>query len=160
MKKSKLGLLSLIVIAVCILLASCDNFIVPETKGETSRAYNNNALSRKIELAMWHTAENYETSVETLQGHIQALLQPDINTESRSRSSVTSVYSYSVTVENGFSSLPVNRRHPNAAPERSVIPFYVFQLENREEGTSGFAFTCGDPREKSVFISPNNKTLT
>ena len=89
MKKSKLGLLCLIVIAVCVLLASCDNFIVPETKGEAPQAYNNKALSRKIELAMWHTAENYETSVETLQGHVQALLQSD--TELRSRSSVTSV---------------------------------------------------------------------
>ena len=104
MKKSKLGLLSLIVIAVCILLASCDNFIVPETKGETSRAYNNNALSRKIELAIWHTAENYETSVETLQEQVEDWLKFNSENEERSPSVITGVHTYTVTKENGFSS--------------------------------------------------------
>ena len=116
MKNSKLGLFilfSLMVFTLSILLASCDIFFMPESKIiKSPQIYNNHELSRKAELALWHTAESYETSVETLQEQVQAWLQPDTGTESRSRSSVTSIYSYSVTVENGFSSLPVNRRPP------------------------------------------------
>ena len=140
-------LFNLPVITICFLLASCDNFFMPESKiGKVSQNYNISPINRKSELALWHLAENHESPVETLQEQVQAWLQSDTGTESRNKSSVTSVYSYSVTVENGFSSLPANRRSPDAAPERSVIPFYVFKLENHSEGTSGFAFTCGDLR--------------
>ena len=138
MKKNKLGLLilfSLLVLTLSVILESCDIFFIHETKtGEAPQIYKSPSLSRTAELALWHTAENHETSVETLQGKVQAWLQPDTGTESRSRSNVTGVYSYSVTVENGFSSLPANRRPSNAAPERSVIPFYIFNLENQIEG--------------------------
>jgi len=138
---------SFLVVTIGVLLPSCDIFFMPESKIiKAPQTYSNHVLSRKAELALWHTVENYETPVETLQGQVQAWLQPDTGIESRSKSSVANVYSYSVTVENGFSSLPANRRLPNAAPERSEIPFYVFNLENRTEGTNGFAFTCGDPR--------------
>jgi len=137
-------LFSLSVITVCVLFVSCENFFMPESKiVKAPLNYINPSLGRKAELALWHTAESFETSVETLQEQIQAWLQPEAENASRSRSSVTSVYSYSITKENGFSSVPADRRSPDARSERSVIPFNVFQLENRSEGTSGFAFTCG-----------------
>ena len=157
MKNNKLGSFILFVLAVFIfniLLASCD--VLNMQKIETSKTHNTPVLSRAAELALWHTAESYEVSVEALQEQVQALLQSDYNTELRSRSSVTSVYSYSVTVENGFSSFPANRRRPVAAHEKSVIPFYVFQLENPTEGTSGFAYTCGDPRIGNVLALVEN----
>jgi len=140
-------LFSLSVITVCALFVNCENFFMPESKiVKAPLNYINPSLSRKAELALWHTAESYETPVEKLQEQVQAWLQPEAENASRSRSSVTGVYSYSVTVENGFSSVPADRRSPDAQSESSVIPFNVFQLENRSEGTSGFAFTCGDPR--------------
>ena len=102
MKSIKLGsfiLSSLSIIAVCILIVSCDVFFMPEFKlGDVPQAYNSPPLSRKSELALLHTADSHETPVETLQEQVQALLQSDANTVSRSRSSVASVYSYSVTV--------------------------------------------------------------
>ena len=145
--KFSLFLFGLPVIILGILLSSCDTFFMPESKiGQAPQIYNSSSLSRKAELSLWHTAESHDTPVEALQDQVQAWLQPKTDTESRSRSAVTSVYSYSVIVENGFSSVPANRRPVDTMPERSVIPFYVFQLENREERTSGFAFACGDPR--------------
>jgi len=41
MKKSKLGLFCLLVIILSILLASCDNFFVPETKEEVLQNFDN-----------------------------------------------------------------------------------------------------------------------
>jgi len=80
MKSRKLRLL---VITLSVLLASCDNFFMYEGKiANTPQTYNNHALSRKAELTLWHTAESYETPVETLQEQVQALLQTDANTES------------------------------------------------------------------------------
>ena len=108
MKNNKLGLFilfSLLVITLSVLLASCDNFFVPETKiGEASQAYNNKALSRKAELALWHTTESHETSEDTLQEQVEDWLKFNSENEERSPSVITGVYTYTVTKENGFSS--------------------------------------------------------
>ena len=85
MKNNKLKsfiLFSQAVITLSVLLASCDNFFMPEAKiVKAPQNFDSPTMSRKSELALWHTAETHETSVEALQEHVQAWLQPDTSSE-------------------------------------------------------------------------------
>ena len=146
MKNNKLRLLKLFGLAVftfCVLFASCEMFATPDI-GDTPRDVSVSKMTVELErweeLALLHSAESHVTSREELQDMVSAVLSSETGSN---RSSVRDVYSYSATIEDGFSSVTANRREA-ARKERSRIDFHVFYLEDGDE--QGFAFTCSDDR--------------
>jgi len=144
-------LFGLAVFTLNVLLASCNFGLTPET-GEFPQILAQSDLNRKDVLALWHLAEKHETSEGELSAQVQAMLQFDSDATARSASSsvsaisITGVHEFSITMEDGFSTVTANRRPENAPKEKTEIPFYVFSLENQIEQTNGFALTCGDAR--------------
>ena len=147
MKSTKLKIAGLLSLAVftALLFVSCDFWTIPETR-EVGQHLAHSALSREDVLALWHLAEKHETPEEELRDKIQMMLRQNVGIAARSTSSITGVRRFSITVENGFSSVTANNRSETTEMESSDIPFYVFYLENHAEQTNGFALASGDPR--------------
>ena len=158
--KSRLFILfSLSVFTLSVLFASCELFAPPETKltpapGTTSRSVSlselnrvfDDELDRREELLLLYLEESYEISEQELQDMVLEILAADDAAASGSAGSITGVYEFSVPVENGFSSVPANRRMETDEKESSEIPFYVFYIENPSTSDSGFVFCSGDAR--------------
>jgi len=151
MKSNKLKLFklfSLAVFIICVFFASCEMFTPPDVGEMTQDIFRSDRsieLDRREEMVILHSSENRMRSESELRDMVSDMLSSEADT-GQNRTNITGVYSYSVIIGDGFSSVTANRRSLDAAPEMSVIPFNVFQLENRNEGTSGFVFTCRDPR--------------
>ena len=152
-----LKLFGLAVFATCVLFASCEMFTPPDTGNtpqDISRSERAIELDRREELALLHSAESHVNSEAELRNMVSVLLSSDTRLPGRSRSTVSGVYSYSVTIADGFSSVPANRRRETAEKEESTITFYVFYLD--DQGEQGFAFTCADSRIRNLLaLVPN-----
>ena len=140
-------LFSLTIFTIFVLFTSCEMF-TPPTTGNTlrdlSRFDKNIELDRWEELALMHLEESHVSSEKELRNIVLTMLSSDARLPGRSISAGSGVYSYSVTIEDGFSSVPANRRPETAEKEATEITFYVFYLEDRDE--QGFVFTCADDR--------------
>ena len=156
MKNNKLkpALFSLALITVCVLLASCNDIFKPQETAEPQQTETLAALDRFDELALLHNSNDFEVPVDELQARVNAMLQLNFEAAAQrgeapvSAGSITGERTFSVIVDDGFSSLPANRRPPDAEPERSEILFYVFDLVNGTD--TGFALASGDARIGSV----------
>jgi hypothetical protein len=143
-EKSAFGCVPGIVLAVGILVVGCSNIHdIDLTEKEGSIA-----LSRQDILALQHLEENHEVSEEELQNRLVEFL----NSESLSRnaggteSAIVGSKKYIARVEKGFSSQTSNLRSADDPDEPSDIAFYVFDLQNGQKGTEGYAIACGDSR--------------
>jgi hypothetical protein len=116
------------------------------------------SLERHEYLALMHLEESHEITPETLQSQLGNFLAN--NAASRSAdspaSSVTGVQKFTTVIENGFSSVTANKRSVATEQEASEIPFYLFDLENPVEQTSGYAVTCGDMRIPGILAVVEN----
>ena len=159
MKSTTLQLIKLFTLAVfiiCIFFASCEMFTPPdvgEMPQDIFRSDRSIELDRREEMAIFHSAESIMRSESELRDMVVEMLLSESDT-GQNRSSVTGVYSYSVIIEDGFSSVTANRRPEAAGKERSEIDFHVFYLDNGNE--QGFALTCTDDRIGSMIaLVPN-----
>jgi hypothetical protein len=143
-KKRRFGGVLAVVSAAGMLVVGCNNIHdIDLTEKEGSIA-----LSRQDILALQHLEENHEVSEDELQNRLVEFLKG----ESLSRnagwmeSAIVGSKKYIARVEKGFSSKTSNLRSADDPEEPSDIPFYVFDLQNGQKGTEGYAIACGDSR--------------
>ena len=111
---------NLAVFTFSILLASCNFGVTPETKDiqQVHGVHARSTLDRKDVLALWHLAESHITHEDELRVQVQEMLQFDAAETSRgdgspvSASVITGVHQFSITVEDGFSSVTANCASP------------------------------------------------
>ncbi|AEF84858.1 putative pyrogenic exotoxin B [Treponema primitia ZAS-2] len=127
----------------------------------------NEYLSRKDVLALSHLQTEHVVGEEKLKTLVLDFIGGG-NTPGRSAVSPGPVITGLTKLEGkGFGSPGNNARMSLGNPDPAEIPFYVFTIENREEGTLGFALTCGDDRignvlavvEKGVYDDMENPFL-
>jgi len=146
----------LAVFTICVFLASCEMFTPPDAGDipqDIFRSDRSVDLDRREEMVILHSSENRLRSESQLRDMVSQMLSSETAT-GQSRSSITGVYSYTVTIEDGFSSVTANRRPEAARNERSEIDFHVFYLDDGNE--QGFALTCADDRiGNMIALVPN-----
>jgi len=145
-KKWKIFIIGLLVVG---LLASCSfNSEVEGVKSNASLFLERNEL-----LALQHLKESHEVTPEDLQKQVGLFLVNNAASRSANSpvSSISGVQKFTSVIENGFSSSTSNSRSADTVQEASEIPFYVFDITNPIEGTTGYALTCGDARLPGVF---------
>jgi hypothetical protein len=133
-----------IVLAAGMLGIGCNNIhdIDLSEKGDSI------TLSRQDIVALSHLEESHEVSEEDLQNRLAEFLKSE--SVSRNANGTESVIvgskKYTTRIEKGFSSKTSNSRSADDPDEPSDIPFYVFDLQNEQKGTEGYAIACGDSR--------------
>jgi len=133
-------------LAVAAVLASCQ-FQPGETKQEAQMPVG--PLTRADVLALMHLEKSHETSVDALKADVAAMLNDGPSARNlfgEAATVITGVREYNITVENGFATGTADRRSALAEPGEAEIPFFLFTLENQENGQEGFALVSGDTR--------------
>ena len=110
------------------------------------------ALERHEELALLHLEETHEVTPEVLQGQVNNFLAGNAAARGAGSpaSAITGVRKFSTVLEDGFATTTSNSRSTDIVAEASEIPFYLFDIANPVEQTSGYALTCGDIRLPGV----------
>lgn len=133
--------------AVMLTAAGCENVFgkkPPDVPADSE-------LTRKDILALQHLREDHISTEEALAGQVYDFLSKDVSTRSVTPNvpAVTNVKKFISKTDKGFSGMTANARAASGASEtreESEIPFYIFEIANKNEDKKGFALTCGDDR--------------
>lgn len=145
------------VLAVLLLLVGCED-IFGRNPPDMSAGQE---LTRKDVLALQHLREDHISTEEDIARQVSDFITT--NSVARSVSAIapdiTSVKKFISKTDKGFSGLTTNARNAagdSETPEESEIPFYLFELGNKENDTKGFALTCGDDRIGNILAIVEN----
>ena len=160
MRSSKLGLIILFSLSVAfsVFFAACE-FAPPEAvvkpAGAGTQVRALPELDRREQLALMFSQEsfNYETPQEELVDIVQTMLQHNAEAQMRSAGSIVGSRPFVIGVEEGFASVPVNRRPETEEKKSAEINFYVFTIQSADPGAdSSFALCCTDKRIGDLIV--------
>ncbi|MCL2138499.1 MAG: C10 family peptidase [Treponema sp.] len=140
------------VLLLCLFFTGCSLFDAPDVKkNAAANSPDAEELDRKDVLALMYL-QNPHVSEEALASYVMDFLNADDGSETERSIQAAPTHTITKTtklmhpVETGFAETTVDRRSARPVISPGEIPFYVFTLENKETGQTGFALTCGDSR--------------
>jgi hypothetical protein len=150
MKKAKISFLSAIVFCAAM-FASCSFDAKVDTPSPVPFSPPT-PLERREALALLHLETSHEVTPEVLQGQVNSFLAGNATARGADSpaSVVTGIRKFTTVLDDGFATTTSNSRSASIEQEASEIPFYLFDIENPVEQTSGYALTCGDTRLPNI----------